>query len=153
MGDGRFGASEAGPVIRGGVGRTTSVPDGPSPTQNRRLSARGCHRPVAAVNLALLWALVTVACYRVTRLVVEDTIWEDTRDRLITRLQRKERGFGFKVSVLLGCPFCVSVWVASAAWVLLWIFTDSLPLPWLWWPAIAGSTALVYEVLVRWPEE
>lgn len=49
-----------------------------------------------------------LATYRVTRLVVEDHLFDRPRDRLVARLQLADHP---KLIELIGCPWCVSVYV------------------------------------------
>lgn len=48
-----------------------------------------------------------LAVYRVTRLIIQDEILGDQRDWLYSKVKR-----GGKLEYLLGCPWCMSFWVA-----------------------------------------
>lgn len=70
---------------------------------------------------AILLILDALACFRLTRLVVEDTITQPVRDRLIGRAYANGRNMdGTKMEVaarprlaeLLSCPWCASPYVA-----------------------------------------
>lgn len=50
----------------------------------------------------MIWVLAVLACYRLTRLVTTDTITEPLRELV------QHRG---RVGYLVGCDWCVSVWV------------------------------------------
>lgn len=56
----------------------------------------------------LFWVLAVLACYRLTLLVVADEITSRQRDWLLRRL-----GPDHKVSYLITCPWCTSVWLAG----------------------------------------
>lgn len=76
-----------------------------------------------------------LACYRVTRLVVEDHLFDRPRDRLVARLQL---GDHLKLIELIGCPWCVSVYVGFG------IVAARRLAPNLWGPvasALAASAA------------
>jgi hypothetical protein len=55
----------------------------------------------------------TLAVYRLTKLVMEDKITEDLRDYIYEKFPR-----GHKMSYLIGCPWCVSIWAALAIFTL-----------------------------------
>lgn len=71
--------------------------------------------------------LCGLASWRLTRLIVEDTIWEESRAKLMAALANVEHNdedarrklAAGKLQELLGCPFCVGVW-ASTAVLGLW---------------------------------
>lgn len=69
---------------------------------------------VSAVELAVL----ALASFRVTRLIVTDTFWANTRARLLVWLDR-HGPIGQKAAELLSCSWCTGVWVSGglyAAW-------------------------------------
>lgn len=58
--------------------------------------------------------LLTVA--RVTRLITTDTIFETPRGALVRWLSREERTvFAHKISYLVVCDWCVSVYIGAGA--------------------------------------
>lgn len=93
----------------------------------------------------LLSALATV---RLTRLVVLDTLWEGTRDRVLEWADRPGRArlARAKLGELLGCPHCVGVWAAA---LVVATFETA---PAAWWrigvtvAALAGVTSLLAEI-------
>lgn len=57
-----------------------------------------------------------LACARLTRLLVEDRIplgW--ARDRIVARAEQNDAGLGSpsKIVELVGCPWCMSIYVAA----------------------------------------
>ena len=95
----------------------------------------------------LLLLLMTVATYRVTRVVVEDTFppvqW--VRDRVTGEQQpvvQRWRWIPDWVSELIGCSWCTSVWVAAGV-VTLTLPWASIPLPVLTWLAVAAGAAWI----------
>lgn len=83
------------------------------------------------VSPALLLVIGSLATFRLTRLVVEDTIFYGARRWVMTKLKGvpKERfddpDFRFveapsawrqKLAELLGCPYCVSAYAAAAVY-------------------------------------
>jgi hypothetical protein len=59
---------------------------------------------------ALIDALAT---YRATKLVIDDEITADLRDKAYEQLYRLPDRTRQKVRYLLSCPWCVSIWAAA----------------------------------------
>lgn len=55
----------------------------------------------------------TAAAWRLTRLVVDDEITRELRDAVAAK-----HGHGSKLTYLVNCPYCVSVWAGLIAAVL-----------------------------------
>jgi Protein of unknown function (DUF1360). len=86
---------------------------------------------------AVLFAVLALACYRVTRFVVKDTIAEPVFGRLRERLEErwiaKHAGddenlkylfeqtvhFNSKLAYMLSCPWCLGFWVSGAGSLLV----------------------------------
>lgn len=86
----------------------------------------------------VLLALV-LAAYRIWRLVAVDEVFDSVRGRVI--------GEGF-LHTLLSCAWCAGSWVAFAAVGGLWAVRP-LPLPALWFGAVAAGVGLVHTVAER----
>lgn len=73
------------------------------------------------LDLLVTYALAT---YRGTRLVMDDEITRDAREAALSALAAVKRenpelaDIVDKVEYLIGCPWCVSVWVAGALLLL-----------------------------------
>ena len=112
--------------------------------------------------------ILSAVVYRVSRFILLDSIWDDTRDRLMNWLttgvgiegerrpidNRTEpeqwRQLNFvkrKAAELMGCPWCVTVWIAAAVVLLTWACSDDLPMPWFYWPALSAG-GLVYWAVI-----
>lgn len=72
-------------------------------------------------------AVDALACYRLTRLAVKDTISDGFRRRLAGR-------FEGPLVTLATCPWCLGVWVAAVV-VALTVFAP------LWWSYAASGLA------------
>lgn len=109
--------------------------------------------------------LVSFATFRLTRLLVADHITQWLRDlcmksvtvndpmtgAVFVRCEKPTKGLRRLVSDLLGCPWCVGVWVAMVVIVLYYIaVTELFPVAWIVILvfAIAGAGELVYAVVV-----
>lgn len=92
--------------------------------------------------LALLLALplLTLASYRVWRLVALDTITEPIRSRVIFRDGPVWEWF----ANLITCPWCAGFWISGAA-SLGWLYAMDLPLGWLalLWPAVSALVGML----------
>lgn len=94
-----------------------------------------------------MWLIVvmSLACYRITRFVVTDTLWDGWRRRLHSKvLGAYPRVWRDKIHELLTCPFCLSVWVAAGLVAAVDQYT-SVPLPWLTWGAVASGSLMVWR--------
>ncbi len=76
---------------------------------------------------ATLLVLDALACFRLTRLMVADTITAPLRDRAPARLRE-----------FITCPWCVSVWLAGAIVALQALASG----PWLYASAILAFSAV-----------
>lgn len=95
-----------------------------------------------------LVVLLSLACYRVTRLVVKDTIIDGFRIWLHTAiLGRKPRLWREKLQELVSCPFCISVWIAGALTLLADHYVGSLPLPFAVWGAVAAGSLVAWRII------
>lgn len=94
------------------------------------------------LTLVALWSL---AVYRVTRFVILDTLIAHQRIWLMNLvLGKKPNRAREKVHELLGCPYCVSPYMAAFAVA----GTDhyvSVPLPWLQWLAVCAGSLIVWK--------
>jgi len=68
----------------------------------------------------VLLAVYALAVARLTGLVVSDSITEGLRDAIMVRLDRWGGRGGSFLAELLGCPWCVSVWLGMIAAPLVW---------------------------------
>lgn len=105
----------------------------------------------------LILALVVA---RVTRFVVLDELIAGTRDRVIFWLQlrvdedlelppSRSQRIKQKISILLECPWCVSIYVAAVV-VLIHLFgpfVDPLPLPVWYWLALSMAAVILIEIV------
>jgi hypothetical protein len=96
---------------------------------------------VAALRDPITLAVGALAVHRLTRLVVEDTIADPIRDRLI------ERAPNGRVAVFVTCPWCVSVW-AAVGWAALTVAAPRVAATAgavLAWSSVTGIVASVVE--------
>jgi hypothetical protein len=105
---------------------------------------------LSPVNLALL----ALAGYRATQLLVHDTILDAPRDRVMAWQQKRpESTARTAVVTLISCVYCTGWWVAGAllaTWLLATGTWDDAPLVvhGVEWLAVAGGAVL----LNRWDD-
>lgn len=94
-----------------------------------------------------LVAVVGLVVYRVTRFIVLDTLIEEPRDAVMNWLISRKGWWGPKLGQLLGCPWCVSVWVSAGAVALtVWLTDHEVIMPVWTWLAAAAVAVLAYNV-------
>lgn len=105
-----------------------------------------------------VFAFAMLAAYRVTRLIVTDTITAPPRDALFAWLgARASKRWASWLLDLLGCPWCTSVWVAGAAVAVLaavglvavgsgWA---AVVLAGMYWMALAAAVGVLWEITDR----
>lgn len=86
-----------------------------------------------------------LAVYRLTKLVNDDEITADIRDKLLERFHPEDTKIGY----LITCPWCVSIYMGAA----VALAREVAPRPWrvasraLAFSAVAGLTSLLTEKL------
>jgi len=94
-----------------------------------------------------LTVLLILACFRLTRFAIIDTLFDGPR-RWIHRavLGREHRVWRVKVLEGLDCGHCLSVWFAASLVAVTDIVT-SVPAPGVMFLAVAGGTSLLWSVV------
>lgn len=103
-----------------------------------------------------LIVLLSLVCYRVTRFAIDDSLIDAPRwwleDKLKGHWSEMDRpAWRQKFLDLLGCPYCMSVWIAAGA-VVITNQLISVPLPLWTWLAVCGAT-MVWWRLIETPHE
>jgi hypothetical protein len=80
-----------------------------------------------------LFVVLTLAAFRLTRLITRDAITKPLRARAIEKMKFDE---------LINCDWCTGVWVALAVVVVVDAFI-SVPLPIAVWGAVAAGVGLL----------
>ncbi len=91
---------------------------------------------------ALEFVVLALACFRVTRLIVLDTITDPLRDLTVYRLP--DSGFAGYVKVLFDCPWCVGFWV-SIGGVIAWAIDSEVT----WWLSLPFAISSIVGLLAR----
>lgn len=90
---------------------------------------------------ALLFILLTLTAYRVTRLIALDDLppLVAVRDRFTEVVSRRH---GADWASGIGCAWCSGFWVSCAVVGAVWHFR-SLPLPGLWFCAVSAAVGML----------
>ena len=112
------------------------------------------------MNALLLFVVLSAVVYRVSRFIALDALIDGTRDRFTGWLTKTgtaakagstKRMLCEKVLTLLGCPWCVTIWVAAATTVAHRLFVGALPMP-IWWWLVTATGELVFWAVIE-PDE
>jgi hypothetical protein len=115
------------------------------------------------MSTELLFVIVTLASLRVTRMFTRDTIFDGPRNHWWSKFPPKDEyeddinamGGGYakvdtylvrkahKLGMLIDCPWCIGFWVSGII-VLITSQLASMPLPVLWWLAVAAGQAFIH---------
>jgi len=85
-----------------------------------------------------LFLALSLAAYRLTRLINEDSILDAPRSWVYRHAPRL-------VAELIACPFCIGFWLAGGLVLAVDLYGISVPLPIVVWLSVAGGAGLVYE--------
>lgn len=90
----------------------------------------------------LIFIIASLATYRLARMIVE----EDGPAFIFKHLRDKQTNDKSSIAHGLRCFYCVSVWIALAAALLLIVVDGwSVYLLPIWWLGIAGLAAKIFE--------
>lgn len=92
----------------------------------------------------VLLVVLSLATYRINRLIIRDTIFDRPRAALINWLLPRRLG-GWAVD-LITCPFCIGIWVSGACTIAA-TSAISVPIPVLFWMASAAGSMIVWSII------
>ena len=119
------------------------------------------------LNDITIWefTILVFAAFRLTRLLVYDQVSQFIRDMFLVKSEKKEKGIVYTYrskpkkglrrlfADLLGCPWCVGVWISVFTVALYYL----LPITWYFWLvlAIAGVSSFdqLLANLIGWKAE
>ena len=92
--------------------------------------------------------VLALASYRVTRLLVVDSLLEPGRSKFHSMLERRNGIIWAKIYDLVSCTWCVGVYVSFAIYVIyLWdLFVHWTRVDWLSAIAVAGLQGMLHAV-------
>lgn len=86
--------------------------------------------------------ILTLAVFRVTRLIIEDTILEPLREKTVFKLHPTDS----KIRELFACPWCIGFWLAVIAVLMFWAW----PVVTLWLALPFAISAAVGLIASHW---
>jgi hypothetical protein len=98
------------------------------------------------IELFFLTAFLSMVVYRVGRFIVLDTLIEEVRDKSYEWLEKRSSMFWRKIMELIGCPWCITIWVAAATVAVADGFI-SVPLPFFTWLATATGSLVWWAII------
>jgi hypothetical protein len=105
------------------------------------------------VSTLILIVVLSAVTYRVARFVVLDTMFEGTRAQVFGRLSMRKSTFAYKIAELLGCPYCITVWISAIVCFGYRILVGPFEAPVAVWLAVCTG-ALLYWRAIDWkPDE
>lgn len=100
-----------------------------------------------SLNELVMIVVLSAVVYRVGRFLVLDTMIEGTRDRIFGWLAHRERFFWHKLLDLLGCPYCITVWVAAGACLAWRLFVGDFAAPVFVWLAVSAGSLVFWNYI------
>lgn len=104
------------------------------------------------VNLIILIIVLSLVVYRVGRFIVLDSLIEGTRESVQRWLGNRSHRWWHKLLELLGCPYCITIWVSAATCFAYRVFVESFAVPVFVWLAVA-ALSLVWWRYIDWEED
>src|SRR5438552_16484997 len=94
----------------------------------------------------LIFIASTLACFRLTRLISDDKIFDWLRRLVVRESPRKLKE---KAKQGITCPFCVSFYFSTLIATGLW-YAGFFPAMWIlfWQPAIWGGSVIFNQIFV-----
>jgi hypothetical protein len=99
------------------------------------------------VSDLILVVILSAVTYRVGRFIALDSMFEGTRERVYAWLLGHDRFIWHKIAELLGCPYCITVWVAAATCFAYRVAVEPFAAPVFVWLAVSTG-ALIFWAIV-----
>lgn len=90
----------------------------------------------------LAFTVLSLAVFRVTRLIIEDTILEPLREKTVFKLHPTDS----KIRELFACPWCVGFWLSVLAVLMFWAW----PVVTLWLAFPFAISTVVGLIASHW---
>lgn len=99
------------------------------------------------MSYLVLVIILSAVVYRLARFLVLDTLIDEPRNCVLAWLERRPTLFWSKILDLLGCPWCITIWVSAAVVAATDIYGISVPLPLWTWLATATGSLIFWNIL------
>ena len=95
------------------------------------------------MSYIILLLVMSAVTYRVSRFIVLDTLIDEARNWVLSWLEMRPNPLTVKLIDLLGCPYCITIWVSAATVAATAAVGYDLPVPiWTWLAVATGSLIL-----------
>jgi hypothetical protein len=92
------------------------------------------------MSYLVLLIVLSATVYRISRFIVLDTLIDEARNCVLSWLELRTSMFWSKIHDLLGCPYCITIWISAAAVAITDIWITGVPMPvWTWLAAASGA--------------
>jgi chromate transport protein ChrA len=106
-----------------------------------------------SVNELIMIVVLSAAVYRVGRFIILDTMFEGTRAQVFGRLAMRQKFIWHKIAELLGCPYCITVWLAAGACIAWRLFVGPFAAPVFAWLAVCTGALLFWRAIDWEPDK
>jgi len=103
-------------------------------------------RGLPMIELLFLIVILSAVTYRIGRFIVLDTLIDELRDKTYEWLEKRNSKFWLKIMELIGCPWCITIWVAAAVVAVADAYV-SVPLPVFSWLAVASGSLVFWAIV------
>jgi hypothetical protein len=101
------------------------------------------------VNYAILLVVLSAVCYRVSRFIVLDTLIDAPRNAMLSWLEMRPNAVTYKLIELIGCPWCITIWVSAGTVAVQHFVVDPVPVPIWTWLAVATGSLVFWGIIDR----
>lgn len=105
-----------------------------------------------SVNYLIFVIVLSLVVYRVARFIVLDSLIDGTRENITVWLGHRSHRWWHKLLELIGCPFCVTIWISAFTLIAYRIFVDDFPIPVFTWLAVAAGALIPWRI-IDWEED
>ena len=95
----------------------------------------------------ILVIILSAVTYRIARFVVLDSLIDGTRNWVLGWLEMHPNLFWSKLHEILGCPWCITVWVSAAVVAAQHLVVDPVVVPIWTWLAVSTGSLIFWRIV------
>ena len=99
------------------------------------------------MSYIVLLIVLSAVTYRVSRFIILDTLIDEPRNWVMDKLEMRPNLLTSKLIDLLGCPYCITIWVSAAVVAITSAVGYDMPLPVWSWLAVASGALVVWNLV------
>lgn len=99
------------------------------------------------MNYLIVLLVLSAVTYRVSRFIVHDSLIDAPRNKIYDWLEHREHPFWLKIHELIGCPWCITIWIAAGAVAVHHVVVEDVPVPIWTWLAVATGSLIIWEII------